>query len=124
MTEHTKTFDEVKKEVKTIRGSIGDFYENETKQGELVGNFTLYESGDVVEGNSTLEFNDNKYKLVFYGEGKCNAVKSKLDKGMLVEATGMYRERPYKDKNEQEKISREIIVQKIDIVSKGEKKDD
>ena len=124
MTETTKAYKETKKVIKTVKGSIGDFYENETKQGVPIGNYTLYESADVIEDDSSLSFNDNKYKLVFYGENRCNAAKTKLAKGMAIEATGAYREREYEDKEKNKNISYEIKVEGIKIINKGENKND
>ena len=119
MSEHTKTFDEIKQEIRTVVGTVGDFYSNTTKMGVMVGNCTLYESGDVLEDGNKISFNENKYKLVFYGEKNCAAAKRNLEKGMLVEASGAYREREY-EKDGVSKISYEIIVKGLDIKKTGD----
>ena len=124
MTETTKAYKEIKKGIKIVVGSIGDFYENTTKQGEAVGNCTLYESGDVIDNGDSVKFSDTKYRLVFYGDKKCCIAKAKLKKGMTIRASGPYREYQYKDQNNNDRMANSIIVEQIEIVTKGGNKND
>jgi single-stranded DNA-binding protein len=114
---------------KTVKGAIGSFFVNETRDGNVIGNCLLYadnEDGEIQVDENTFELPDNKYKLVFFGKNAVDQVKSKLTKGMLVEATGKFKERTY-EKDGKQYTSNDITVNKFTILAKptsGEKNAD
>lgn len=116
--ETTKSYDETKGEPIQVCGSIGDFFSNED---QTIGNCMLYESGNVVENDNSMSFEDKKYKLVFYGERACASAKNKLNKGMVVAVTGLYRKREYTTKDGEDKTSDEIKVKDLNIKKGGKR---